>query len=143
MDKGIHIYCVTYYSFCPITKREGLEIINYITNSSYKNIKKKLLILYMLNLTDILFTIILLNTGYFIEVNPLIASVLNDNISLLLVKVILPIILLTYICIRIKKATKPQLIKSNNLINVAQLFYASINLFHSFCFALLVFYISF
>lgn len=97
----------------------------------------------MLNLTDILFTIILLNTGHFIEVNPLIASVLNDNISLLLVKVILPIILLTYICIRIKKATKPQLIKSNNLINVAQLFYASINLFHSFCFALLVFYISF
>lgn len=122
---------------------EGLKIINYIADSSYKNIKKKLFILYILNLTDILFTVILLNTGYFIEVNPLISSLIDDNISLLLVKVILPIILLAYICIRIKKATKPQMIKSNRLINVAQLLYGFINIFHSLCFALLIFYISF
>lgn len=134
---------MSHYSFCQIPTMEGLKIINYIADSSYKNIKKKLFILYILNLTDILFTVILLNTGYFIEVNPLISSLIDDNISLLLVKVILPIILLAYICIRIKKATKPQMIKSNRLINVAQLFYGFINIFHSLCFALLIFYISF
>lgn len=134
---------MSHYSFCQIPTMEGLKIINYIADSSYKNIKKKLFILYILNLTDILFTVILLNTGYFIEVNPLISSLIDDNISLLLVKVILPIILLAYICIRIKKATKPQMIKSNRLINVAQLLYGFINIFHSLCFALLIFYISF
>lgn len=120
-----------------------LKILTYITDYKLESIKKKLLILYMLNLTDILFTMVLLDTGYFIEANPLISSMINNTRNLVLIKVILPIILLLYIYVRIKNATRLQLLKSNTLINIAQLFYAMLNLLHLFWFAWLLFQISF
>lgn len=102
----------------------------FIINYNLINIKKKLVLIYLLNIFDILFTIYLLKTKLFIELNPLMKKVVTDYNYSFFVKGILPAILFIYIYIRIKKANIGQLKKSNHLINGIGLLYILINIMH-------------
>ena len=44
-------------------------MIAFIKNYEIESMKKKFILLYLLNVTDIIFTLLLLQTGYFSEVN--------------------------------------------------------------------------
>lgn len=102
----------------------------FITNYSLENIKHKLLILYLLNVTDIIFTLLLLSTGLFIEANVLMAKAVDSLFASFILKFILPAALISYLYIRMKKASENQLKRSNIVLNAATAVYALINIFH-------------
>ena len=112
-------------------------MIEFIKDYSLDNIKNKLALLYILNLTDIIFTIILVNTGYYFEANFLMENVIKSYSASFLMKVVLPGILLLYIYLRMQSATEYQLKISNILISFATGLYATINAFHILWFILL------
>lgn len=107
-----------------------IKLLAYLKDYKYENIRIKIFILYLLNIIDLVFTVYLLNTGYFIEVNPIILHIIRDDKLLVIFKIILPFVLLLYICFRIRFATKSQLYISNRIINIAQLFYSLLNISH-------------
>lgn len=109
---------------------EVFHIKNFIMNYSLKNIKFKLLILYMLNIMDIIFTLLLLNTGFYREGNFLMLKVVQNTSVSLLLKIILPAVLLIIIYSRMKKAADYQLKISNYFINGITIFYVLINVLH-------------
>ena len=94
-------------------------------------IKKKLITIYILNVTDIMFTIFLVNTGMFLEVNTVMAPLVNNRQLLsILIKVVIPFLLLLWVYQRMKGATEKQLYLSNTIINGCLIFYGLINISH-------------
>ena len=85
---------------------------------------KRLLMLYALNVTDWIFTLILVNTGYFYEAN----LFMNYAISNIWLGALLKCIL----CVnnRMTSANKKQLSIAKKLINVIILYYIIINSSH-------------
>ncbi|WBW95168.1 DUF5658 family protein [Oceanirhabdus sp. W0125-5] len=107
-------------------------MISFIRNHNIYNIKKKFLLLYILNLSDIIFTHILLDSGLFIEANPLMSGIVQNSSAGILFKVFLPAILFLFIYKRMQNATINQLYYSNILINIILTFYVVINISHLF-----------
>lgn len=105
-------------------------MITFIKSNTLSNIKCKFLLLYLLNVLDIFFTLALLRTGYFQEVNPVMQSMIEDPILSLIVKLLLPALLLIYLSLRITQATPRQLKIANYLINAMNLVYFIIFCFH-------------
>ncbi|MGG7077523.1 DUF5658 family protein [Clostridium sardiniense] len=105
-------------------------MIKYIINNSYSNVKSKLKVLYMLNITDIIFTIILLRTGLFKEVNSIMFFIVDSLTLSILVKVCLVGILIYYLIKRMMKATYKQLKVSNIIIIGAIFIFLIINISH-------------
>ena len=94
-------------------------------------IKRKLITIYILNVTDIIFTIFLVNTGLFLEANAVMAPLVNNRqILSIIVKVAIPALLLIAVYQRMKDATEKQLYQSNLIINGGLIFYGLINIFH-------------
>ncbi|EKQ57444.1 MULTISPECIES: DUF5658 family protein [unclassified Clostridium] len=118
-------------------------MISFIKNYSLENIKYKFIILYLLNVLDIFFTLLLLSTNLYIEANILMIRAVQNPIWGIILKVIFPAILFIFIYLRMKKATNNQLKQSNFLINCAIILYIIINTFHLIGFAVLpaLFYI--
>lgn len=114
-------------------------MISFIKDYRLENIKKKFLILYLLNVTDILFTVILLQTGYFAEVNLLMVKAVQSPTASVLLKVLLPAALLVYIFWRIKKADSDQLKAANIAVNISLTIYTLVNLSHLLWFSMLPF----
>ncbi|MBZ9625370.1 DUF5658 family protein [Clostridium sp. FP2] len=112
-------------------------LITFIKNYTLRNIKYKLFILYLLNVTDILFTILLLSTGLFLETNFLMTKALQSLSTSFILKIVLPAVLLLCLYIRMKKANETQLKQSNIIINIATSVYLIINFWHLICFLLL------
>lgn len=73
---------------------------------------------------------LLLATGFYIEANLIMASIVENVLSSLIIKVLLPAVALLYTYIRIKKATNIQLKQSNIIMNFILVVYVLINLFH-------------
>lgn len=113
-------------------------MIEFIKNYSLRNIRNKLAIIYVLNVTDIIFTLFLLNTGLYTEVNIIISKAIKTPIAGFFLKIILPGILFIFIYFRMKTATDKQLKQSNFIINGAIVLYSLINSFHILCFSLLL-----
>ena len=105
-------------------------MIAVIKNYTLPVMLKKLILLYFLNVMDIVFTLILQRTGYFVEANPVMCFFMFSTYSALAVKIILPAMLCSLLYIRFKKATDTQLRKSNIMITILVFIYASINLLH-------------
>jgi len=105
-------------------------MVAFIKNYSLPVIKKKFILLYLLNVTDIIFTVLLLKTGYFQEANILLAKALNNPLLSLLLKIILPAVLLIYIYKQIKDADSSQLRASNVAVNISLTIYSLVNLSH-------------
>lgn len=113
---------------------------SYHIIETYSKIKHKLIALYLLNVTDILFTLLFHNTGHFIELNPIMRKLLEDRIMVLTIKLIVPFGLLLYIEIRLKKASENQLKFANKLLLCLLVFYFIINLMHIYTFIMLQLY---
>lgn len=111
---------------------EVFIMINFTRNYSLDHIRNKLILLYILNVTDIIFTFLLLSTGLFIEANVFMVQAVESVPMSLMLKIILPAVLLIYIHFRMQGATESQLKKSNIFINGAVAFYGLINLSHVF-----------
>lgn len=116
--------------------------MDFIKNYSLRNIRNKLLILYILNVTDIIFTILLLSTGFYMEANSLMAKALHHPSIGLISKIVLPAVLFIFIFYRMKKATEKQLKQSNFLIIGAIILYTLINMSHLLWFGILPLFIS-
>ncbi|WP_253200438.1 DUF5658 family protein [Clostridium sp. CF012] len=111
----------------------------FIKTYTFENIKYKLLLLYLLNVTDILFTLLLLSTGLFMEANFLMAKAVQSISSSFILKIVLPAVLLLYIYLRMKKATGTQLKQSNLILNIITGVYIIINISHLVWFLLFCF----
>ncbi|MDQ0461789.1 hypothetical protein QOZ91_003340 [Clostridium sardiniense] len=109
---------------------EMIDIIKYIINNSYSSVKSKLKTLYMLNITDIIFTIILLKTGLFKEVNGIMFFIVDSLTLSILVKICLVGVLIYYLIKRMMKATYKQLKISNIIIIVAIFLFLIVNISH-------------
>lgn len=109
---------------------EVLELKAFIKDYNFVAIKKKLILLYILNVSDIIFTFILLKTNLFEEQNIIMINAVQNLLTSILLKVVLPALLLFYLYLRIQKANNTQLKKSNVLINIAVSFYALIDISH-------------
>lgn len=95
------------------------------------SIGRKLAIMYILNLTDIIFTILLINTGMFLEANSIMAPLVNHKQFLsIIIKIVVPFVLLITVYKRMKDGTEKQLYQSNIMINVCLIFYGIINISH-------------
>ena len=105
-------------------------LIAFIKNHTLENIKHKLLILYLLNVTDILFTLLLISTGLFMEANIVLKKAVQSVPASILLKVVLPAVLLFYISLRIKDASVKQLKQSNIILTIVTVGYTLINISH-------------
>lgn len=85
-------------------------MFQFIKQSSLSTIKIKLIILYILNISDILLTLILVRTGLIIEANPVMASIIENSFATFFVKGIIPALLFIYLYYRLQSAT-PKMIK--------------------------------
>jgi hypothetical protein len=115
-------------------------MIAFIKNYTLESIRKKFILLYLLNVTDIIFTILLLQTGYFTEVNLLMVKAVQSPTASFLLKVVLPAFLLYYIFKRIKAADALQLKTANIAANISITIYSLVNLSHLVWVALLPFF---
>lgn len=98
------------------------------THSPYDT---QLIILYLLNVSDYLFTLTLLSSGAFIEANPILSSGIND-VSGFTAKCIIPLILLTYIHFRFCTSPVKHPKAVGILLALILTYYILINLMHIF-----------
>ncbi|NLJ40610.1 MAG: hypothetical protein GX352_03220 [Clostridiales bacterium] len=105
-------------------------MLTFLREYSLPGIKTKFILLYLLNVTDIIFTRLLLGTGVFVEINALIANVVLDSVVCILLKILLPAVLLTILYQRMHRATERQLKISNIILNLAVAFYLLVNISH-------------
>ena len=121
-------------------KVEGLQMFQFIKQSSLSTIKIKLIILYILNISDILLRLILVRTGLIIEANPVMASIIENSFATFFVKGIIPALLFIYLYYRLQSAT-PKMIKLTNFcIFILLGFYFFINCLHLLWFILLPYF---
>ena len=95
-----------------------------------KTIRLKLTAIYILNVLDIVFTLILIKTGLFVEGNYFMVKMINNSALALVVKVVVVGALLAILYKRIEKATLKQLAISNVIVNSCMGIYVLINLSH-------------
>lgn len=79
---------------------------------------------------DVIFTLLLLNTGFYREANFFMIKIVQNTSLSLLLKIILPAVLLIIIYSRMKEAADHQLKISNYFINGITIFYVLINISH-------------
>jgi hypothetical protein len=105
-------------------------MIAFIKNYRLEILKKKFILLYLLNIADITFTFLLLKTGYFSEVNFFMVKAVQSPIASILLKVILPAVLLYWIYNRMHTSDESQLKAANIAVNISLTLYALVNLSH-------------
>ncbi|MEG1004183.1 DUF5658 family protein [Clostridium sp.] len=105
-------------------------MIAFIKNNSYRAVTNKLKLLYLLNVTDIIFTLILIKTGLFEEVNSVVRGMLDSPIKVMFLKIIFIGILIFILIKRMNTATEKQLKIGNVIITIALICYLLINLLH-------------
>lgn len=105
-------------------------MLTFIKTYTYDMLRKKFIILYLLNVTDIIFTLLLLQTGYFAEVNFFMVKAVQSPIASLLLKIILPAVLLYVIYKRMKDTDEIQLKAANIAVNISLTLYTLVNLTH-------------
>ena len=115
-------------------------LITFIKNNSLIIIKKKLILLYLLNVTDIICTLLLLKTGFFAEANIFMAKVVERPLLSLCLKVALPAILLQHLYHMIRSSEEDALRVSNIAINVSLSVYVLVNISHLIWIILLPFF---
>jgi hypothetical protein len=115
-------------------------MIAFIKDYKIDCIRKKFILLYFLNVTDIIFTILLLRTGYFAEVNLLMVKAVQSPVVSFLLKIIFPAVLLIYIFHRIKDADAFQLKAANITVTISLIIYCLVNLSHLVWIALLPYF---
>ncbi|MGH4122866.1 MAG: DUF5658 family protein [Clostridium sp.] len=77
------------------------------------------------------------------EANRLMINAVQSASASFILKILLPAVLLLYICIRMKKANETQLKQSNIILNIITGVYIIINISHLICFLLFCLFIIF
>ena len=116
-------------------------MFSFIKACEFRDVRKKLIIIYALNVTDILFTLFLLSTKMFIEVNPIMVFLIENSYLSLIARFLFPAVLIFYMGLRLSKATSEQLRKSNIVISVLFIAYALMNILHLVWIVIYLFYI--
>ena len=100
----------------------------FMTRSKYDT---RLIILYVLNITDYLFTLILISSGLFVEANPILQFHIDGILGFVL-KCVVPLILLSYLHIRFLtcKPKHEKIVKI--LLNAILIYYVAVNIMHIF-----------
>ncbi|WP_275372713.1 DUF5658 family protein [Clostridium tertium] len=96
----------------------------------YNNIKPKFIMLYILNVTDILFTHLLIGTGLYMEANIFMVRIVSNVWLSIFIKITIPALLLLILYYRISKASLKQLKYSNIALNIIITYYLIINILH-------------
>ncbi len=105
-------------------------MISFLKCSSIEGLRNKMIFVFVLNLTDIVFTLILCGTGAFIEANPVAAIFTGSAAAALAAKSLIPAALLTYLYFRLKGASEGQRKKANISIAALLVVYSLINISH-------------
>lgn len=100
----------------------------FMTRSKYD---PKLILLYVLNITDYLFTLILISSGMFVEANPVLQFHI-DGVGGFVLKCIVPLILLSYLHIRFLTNTSKHERIVKILLNTILIYYIAVNVMHIF-----------
>lgn len=111
------------------------EIIKKLTAQTAFD--KKLIAIYVLNVSDYIFTLLLLNSGLFMEANPLLSVPIN-GLSGFLLKCIAPLALLLILRVRLRSITMKQVKPVWYILDGIIIFYAVVNIFHVFWLFMLV-----
>lgn len=93
-------------------------------------VKIRMLLLYALNILDMVVTKFLIQTGKFREVNPVMALAMQNNWVVLLLKLIVPAILLVYLDGRLKYADMRHLKISARALDVLIAAYCVVSVLH-------------
>lgn len=112
--------------------------MQFIKSNNYNNLKRKLFLLYFLNVSDIVLTLPLLKTGYFMEANSIMVDIVSNPWLSIFLKVFVVLMLILFLCRRMKHANLKQLFYSNIIICFAVLTYIFINLSHILWIILLI-----
>ena len=94
----------------------------------------RMFIIYLLNLTDYLFTLVLISSGLFSEVNPLLSPGIN-GIGGFFAKCMLPLLMLLFIRLRILNDPPEKTFAVKLLLDMILAYYLVINGFHIFWFS--------
>ena len=105
----------------------------FMTEKYLPRLRKELIALYILNTLDAIFTILLCETGYFVEVNPIMNQLLETPILLIIIKFTIPAFLFIFIIQRMKHATRKQL-------RISYIILTSFSVGYSLVIALHIFY---
>lgn len=109
-----------------------------ITSKIFTNrLSKYLVLLYFLNVNDWACTKLLVDTGKFMEVNPIMLPFIDSNIFNFILKAIIPLILVLVVNRRANNATKNQLKIGTVILGIAVGVYTAINILHLFNFVFL------
>ena len=107
-----------------------VKVLNILRRHNLQSLRIKFIAIYLLNVADIVFTLILLSTGQFIEANGVMRYMIENEVLSIGIKVVIPLVLFLILNIRIQKATERQLIISNTITNYCLIVYAIINVSH-------------
>lgn len=125
-------------------------MVAFIKDYNLDSIKKKLILLYLLNVIDVIMTLLLLRTGLFREVNFIMAKLVQSPAASVLFKVVLPALMLYYLYVKIKESIElgsedpaqiyQELRITNIGINISLLIYTLVDFSHLIWTALLPYF---
>ncbi|MFL0268532.1 DUF5658 family protein [Candidatus Clostridium radicumherbarum] len=93
-------------------------------------IKMKFIALTILNITDVLATLILINIGFCVEVNIFMQNIIQAPLISIAVKTFIPAVLLYFLYHRLKLASEKQIRIAAVIINAGLGLYILINISH-------------
>lgn len=111
--------------------------MNSFKNDTVLCTKKRLFLLFILNVSDWLCTLALISTGYFEEINPLMKNVVASPLLGFVVKIFVPLIFVLFALSKVKESDSRQLLISNNIALFGVAVYVLLNIYHIMCFGTL------
>lgn len=108
--------------------------MNILKDSTTACTKRRLILLFALNVSDWICTLALLSTGMFAEANPLMRSVMESPLLGFFIKALLPFSLIMYALSKLKNAEPKQVLISNNIALIGVAVYVIVNIYHLICF---------
>lgn len=110
------------------------QISAYLHDDTAIGMKKRLFLLFMLNLSDWICTLALLRTGLFKEANPLMQDVISSFALGFIIKVAMPLSLILFAVSKLKYSDRRQILISNNIALFGVAIYFLLNIYHIMCF---------
>lgn len=115
-------------------------MITFLKTHNLINIRKKIVLLYLLNVSDLILTLALLETGFFKEMNIFMVNAVEYPFISIILKVIFPAGLLYYLYKRICLSDVSQLKAMNIGLLFSLILYSLVNISHLVWVALLLFF---
>ena len=110
--------------------KEALQVKNFIKTYNLNGIKKKLIIIYILNVIDIVFTIALIKSGWFTEANGFMQSLVQSTLMSYVVKITIPATILLYIYMRVMNSDEKTLKMTNIGLLIPLIMYIGVDVLH-------------